>query len=307
MFTQKVTRGSTLLLQRGAGAGLRPAAMTSLQNQLRRLCLSSTSNPRPQLQSPLAVQFLTRSNSSAATATEKPKASDSKKASAKSKTKKKKKPLTELQQKAKESKAHRARLQNLKTVALTPPKVLPDIFYTLAMQVKAPEVAAERDPKTRFQKLSEIVDNLSSYEKQQITEQAAQNRITNKTAYEEFIKSHTPLEILKANMARKTISQLGNDRRRLLKDDRQLKRPMNAYLKYVQSQFEANDFPSHVTTRPEQVRYIAEQWKSLPSSKKDELEKEYAVVREEYFREYERVYGVPCPAVVRQGNAKSTS
>lgn len=176
MFSQKVVRAGFLLPQRGAG--LRPMAMTSMQNQLRRLCLSSTSNPRPQLQAPLVAQLLTRSNSSAATATKEPKAPAPKKASAKPRTpkkasakpsvdKRKKKPLTEVQQKAKEAREYRERIKHLKTVALTPPKRLPEFFRNLATQLKGQEITEEGlSNQDRFRKVAEIVNNISTYEKQ---------------------------------------------------------------------------------------------------------------------------------------------
>lgn len=148
------------------GAIPRPTGVTSVQNQLRRLCLSTNSTQtRPQLQALLPIRSLVQSNSFVTAPTDAKKAKKSK--AKKPKAKKAKKPLTEKQQEAKKIKEEKDHIKQLKETALTLPKKLPFTFQGVAMQTKLVEVRGQyKTMAEAFQKASDLVKTIEGHEKQ---------------------------------------------------------------------------------------------------------------------------------------------
>lgn len=154
----------------------RSTGVGSLNNQLRRLCLSvNSSQTRPQLQS-LAIGAITQS-SSFATASKEPKEAKKPKAKAtKTTTKKstssrsspkKKKALTEKQEEAKKHKEHLAHVRQLKITALTPPKRLSTSFQPLALQEKLLDIKGQHaQAKDAFKAASELVKDMGTHDRE---------------------------------------------------------------------------------------------------------------------------------------------
>lgn len=164
MSLQTVARGGILRMHRGVIP--RPTGVTSMQNQLRRLCLSTSSTQaRPKLQAVLPMRSLLQSKSFATApngekTTKKPNAK-------KPKAKKAKKPLTEEQLARKKLKEDRAQIKQLKLTALQPPKKLPYSFYTLALQAKLPELKGQYPTMGEaFKQAPALIKTIEGYEKQ---------------------------------------------------------------------------------------------------------------------------------------------
>jgi hypothetical protein len=144
-----------------SGVVLRPTGVTSMQNQLRRLCLSTSSTEaRPKLQVALPIRSLVSSKSFAT-------APSDVKTTKKPKVKKAKKPLTEEQLARKKLKEDRAQIKQLKLTALQPPKKLPYSFYTLALQAKLPELKGQYPTMGEaFKQAPALIKTIEGYEKQ---------------------------------------------------------------------------------------------------------------------------------------------
>lgn len=144
------------------GAIPRPSGVTSVQNQLRRLCLSTNSTQaHPQLQNPL-YNTLVQSNGFATAATG---SKTAKKPAAKKP--KQKKELTEAQKEAKKVKAEKEHIKQLKVTALTPPKKLAQTFHALAVQSTLPGLKGQYTTMPEAFKLCcEKIKHIDGYEKQ---------------------------------------------------------------------------------------------------------------------------------------------
>lgn len=182
MTWQLATRGTVLRRVR-VGALPRAARVVGLQHQLQRLSLAATPRPArpltgylasPKLQAPLRL-FATSVDSS------EPKAKKKKTTTAKGQSKKSKKPkkstkpkkreLTEEQKAAKAERKkvvqRRALVQQLKQTALTPPKRLPDQYFSLVVQAKYADVKTPSITQSEaFQAVSQIASSLSAEEKE---------------------------------------------------------------------------------------------------------------------------------------------
>lgn len=180
MTWQLATRGTVLRRVR-VGAFPRAARVVSLQHQLQRLSLAATPRPArpltgylasPKLQAPLRL-FATSTDGSG------PK--EKKKTTAKGRPKKSKKPkksttpkkreLTDEQKAAKAERKkvvqRRALVQQLKQNALTPPKRLPDQYFSLVVQDKYADVKNPSITQSEaFKAVSQIASSLTAEEKE---------------------------------------------------------------------------------------------------------------------------------------------
>ncbi|PVI07083.1 hypothetical protein DM02DRAFT_649027 [Periconia macrospinosa] len=86
-----------------------------------------------------------------------------------------------------------------------------------------------------------------------------------------------------------------------LEDDRELKRPLNAFLRFSVDRRATNDFkkiPVGVSGK-----LVAEEWKALSASEKKKYEDEAAAERVEYERKFEQIYGHPAGSRSRSPSA----
>ncbi|KAL4879510.1 hypothetical protein BJY04DRAFT_193629 [Aspergillus karnatakaensis] len=226
------------------------------------------------------------------------------------KTAPKKKPLTDEQQaqldeklqKQKERKKELAKKAKaiadrkaLRLAMLTPPKALPVSWWAIAVHDKLPDAqkSAEsaKDVKGIFKIATDIAKAMSAEEKQRYVDQGAANKAANKAALDAWVKSHTPLQIAKANHARSKVALLTDKRMVRIPDDRAVKGPKNAFLFYYEEAHDTSDLQGLPTV--EKVRRAGTQWKKLPKSEKEKYLKLAEDDMERYAREHMEVYGFP--------------
>ncbi|KAJ5243171.1 uncharacterized protein N7469_001498 [Penicillium citrinum] len=277
----------------------RPTRVIEVQSQLRQLSLAST----PRFTAPLAGQisglnsqqthaFATTSESGKPKRAAKPKSKSTTKRKSSTTTKKPKKELTEEQ---KEKKAKRAELDHrreLREKALQEPKKLPQTARGLAMKDAFAEHRGQHEGAVAVFKAASASLNEQGNDRimERYQAQVDKNRAANDAAYEEWVKSYTPLQIKEANNARRALGRLTGKRVNVIKDDRQVKRPSSAFIQFVK------DRPSHIETRNRPVSEIqvetANAWKQLSDSEKAPYIQRAAEDRERYRREHLEVYGV---------------
>lgn len=306
MALQWVNRAGVLRHLHLGDALFRPSRVLSMQNRLRRLCISS----QPQLKTArlggLSSITSQRTHSFATDATTKPKRSTkstdgktksitAKKTKSKTKAQSKPKPrrqLTEKQKEAKEKLKAREHLKELKETALTSPKKLPQSAYLLAVQDKMPQARTENQTqKEIFTATVEVVKGLSPLEQERYQHQADQNKATNEAAYADWVQSHTPLQIKAANIARRHLAKLLNKPCRLIKDERLVKRPGTAYIQFAKERNQSGDF-KHMPVPQISLR-IRDEWNNLTESEKEPYTKLAVEDKERYIREHQEVYGEP--------------
>lgn len=174
MSLQWVSRAGVLRHLHLGDAMARPSRVTGLQNQLRRLCLSS----QPRL-TPLvgALSTITSQQShSYATDASRPKPKKSTKATAGTpkKTTAPKKKLTEKQKEAKEKKKQRDHIKQLKETALETPKKLIAAGHRLAFQAKFSELRPQHSEiKETFSAASTAVKDMTADESEVSLRRAA--------------------------------------------------------------------------------------------------------------------------------------
>lgn len=125
--------------------------------------------------------------------------------------------------------------------------------------------------------------------------------------YERWLKSHTPLQIKEANLARRRLSKKTGKNLRQIDDSRLVKRPRTSYLIFLTERTSQGDF-KHMAVKDIAVQ-VAEEWKGLTSSEKEvrwrqrfiestpadlriqKYQNLQSVDRERYVREYREAYG----------------
>lgn len=167
MSLQWVSRAGVLRHLHLGDAMARPSRVTGLQNQLRRLCLSSQPRLTPRVG---ALSTITSQQShSYATDASRPKPKKSTKATdgtrKKSTAPKKKRELTEKQKEAKEKKKQRDHIKQLKETALETPKKLIAAGHRLAFQSKFSELRPQHSTiKETFSAASTAVKDMTADE-----------------------------------------------------------------------------------------------------------------------------------------------
>lgn len=94
---------------------------------------------------------------------------------------------------------------------------------------------------------------------QKYTAVADENAAKYAAKYEEFIKSHTPLQIKEANAARRKLAKLRGTKARILHDERQVKTPRNAFTFFLTEKGAVK----------EKFASLAEEWKSASDTEKE--------------------------------------
>jgi hypothetical protein len=100
---------------------------------------------------------------------------------------------------------------------------------------------------------------------------ANQNRAKNDSAYKKWVQSFTPLQIREANHARDLLKQeakkSGSKKNYThIKDDRQVKLPVNNYASFLQDRFNSGDMKG--MTISEAGKLVAREWKELNPAEK---------------------------------------
>lgn len=201
---------------------------------------------------------------------------------------KKKKPTEEQKEAKKEAqKRKKARLEiaKLKEEALSPPKLLPVTAFGIVL-------TRETGP---IPKKVEIYKNLPAAELEELSNIAQANKVTNHAAYEEWVKTHSPLQIKNANDARRNLRRRLNRHRKFsaIRDERQVKGTRSAYVIFCTEQRATGNF-DHLKGGAVFTR-IAEDWRKLGENERQRYDQLAAEDRKRYINEYTSVYGQPPP------------
>ncbi|KAF7117549.1 hypothetical protein CNMCM5793_006601 [Aspergillus hiratsukae] len=301
--------GGILRYLRRGGALIRPTRVAIANGLVRRICLSTnhhlvnatakTIRPSVILSRPLINSFATTSTPDEETETTKSKGSKTgkkkttKKRSSTAKAKDKPKPrkrLTEKQKEAKKAEKTKELVKQLKKTALEPPKKLIENPWNLAIATVAKEIQARGVKGPDFvAQCSQLAQSISAEERERIATEAEANKAANAAAYDAWIKEHTPLQIREANAARRRLNKIKDTSLRLLRDDRQVKRPRTAYLLYMLDRTGEGDF-KYMKAKDIALR-VTEEWKGLTSTEKEKYLRQAEQDRERYRQEYREVYG----------------
>ncbi|PLB40023.1 uncharacterized protein BDW47DRAFT_123964 [Aspergillus candidus] len=220
-----------------------------------------------------------------------------------------KKDLTEEQKEAADEKKKILKLKQLikelKATALTPPKQLPSQPHLLAIGEK--RKALERGPDESmpdvFRRAVALSRSITAEEQQKFAAQAEANRKTNATTREEWIKSHTPLQIKDANHARRRLAHLTNKKAALLHDDRLVKRPSSAYAQFLQERIRNGDFKYMSVV--EIGQRTGEEWNGMTEPEKAKYRELEVADKNRYHQEYLEVYGEEPGFVTRANKAEA--
>ncbi|KAI3329155.1 hypothetical protein HD806DRAFT_274364 [Xylariaceae sp. AK1471] len=178
----------------------------------------------------------------------------------KAKAKPKPKPITEERKGILERRA-------LKEAALfTEPKPLPDRPWRLFVAESSSGKADGQTAPQRMPSLAREYKELPSYEIQRLESTAAQNRLNNAAAYKAWVESHTPEEINKAMVARRSLKKKYNIPKgfsKPLHDERQPKRPATAFGLFTKARWASGEYSRHTTPMTETSRGIAREWRNL--------------------------------------------
>ncbi|KAE8372917.1 hypothetical protein BDV26DRAFT_273128 [Aspergillus bertholletiae] len=208
----------------------------------------------------------------------------------KPKPKPKARQLTEKQKEAKKAQELRDQIKDLKIAALEAPKKLPERVTTLAIKEKFQEARnSYSKPQDAFKAATDLAKTLSQEEREHLAAVAESNKNANATAYNEWIKSYTPLQVKDANLARVKLTRLTKKKYPPLRDDRLVKRASSSYVIFYLERTGQGDF-KHMAVKDISAR-VAEEWKGLTESEKEKYDRLHAADRERYFREYREVYG----------------
>ena len=121
--------------------------------------------------------------------------------------------------------------------------------------------------------------------KQQYNHQANENKRDNEVAYANWVSQHTPEQIRLANNARSQLRRkLANGKKTKrfghgfspIKDDRQVKRPTNAFFKFNTERQQSGELKNIQLT--EAVRLVKKEWDALSEGEKKVREPLYASI-----------------------------
>ncbi|KAG5294833.1 HMG box domain-containing protein [Histoplasma ohiense] len=200
----------------------------------------------------------------------------------------KRKQLTEKQKEALQKKKAREAIAELKAAALEPPKSLPETAYILLQQQHK-----------QFAGISDTYKNLPSEERQRLDEIAESNRAANRAAFHDWVNRHTPLQIKEANAARRRLRRLLNKKRGFMEisDDRQPKRPANAYMHFVKEVSASGD-----VSTSDRMKKCAELWRSLSMSEKERYQQMALEAKNRYIYDFKSAYGTDPPTRSRSAS-----
>ncbi|KAI9710939.1 MAG: hypothetical protein M1820_002376 [Bogoriella megaspora] len=168
--------------------------------------------------------------------------------------------------------------------------------------------------------LGERFRNLGPAEREHYNHLANENKAAFQTEYDKWVRSHSAEQIRQANAARAnlrrkltTISSNPGHKKSAkfqgrvihnIRDDRAVKRPVNAYTQYVVERFTTGDFKGVKPT--DATKLIGEEWKAMDASDKQKWLDQQEADNARYRREYEATYGHK-PPTAGKTRAKATA
>ncbi|KAJ5939554.1 hypothetical protein N7466_002688 [Penicillium verhagenii] len=301
MSLQLATRAAVLRHLRLGEAIIRPGRVTGLQNQFRSLTISSEPRLTPRVgglsaianqQSHTYATDASAPKKSTKTADGEPKKPKKqiKKKTASPKPRKKPEP-TERQKELKAKEKQRDLIKKLKETALEPPAKLKSQPHHIAFKSKFAEIKSQYSTVPEaFSATVAAIKTIPANEFERYQNQAEENRAANEASFTEWLQSYTPLQIKEANHARRTLTRLTGKRFRSIEDDRLVKRPISAFLWYINERKSSGDLK--YMEPHDLARRVAEEWKSLTESDKEPYRKIQIDDTQRYVREYKDAYGV---------------
>ncbi|KEF56053.1 uncharacterized protein A1O9_07634 [Exophiala aquamarina CBS 119918] len=201
-------------------------------------------------------------------------------------------------------KARAARVELRNAALLDKPKQLPATAYTLLLVAESKGshgsiAASANSVSTKYR-------NLSPEERERLNHEANANAQKNAQAYKKWVQSHTPLEIKKANNARKQLTAQAKaaghkTTYRQIQDDRSVKQPRNAYSYFFGDRYASGDLQG--LSVGESAKLIGKEWAQLSDNAKKPYNNKAAADRERYLEEHKSVYGVDSPAIKKPAKA----
>ncbi|KAI9775963.1 MAG: hypothetical protein M1839_000662 [Geoglossum umbratile] len=245
----------------------------------RRLLATAASDPKPPASKKTGGQT-TGKNTKPAGPRAKPKAAARKPTPRRKKAVAKKKAVKKLtpeqKEKAKAVKA-RARIRELRDLALEKPKMLPNTaFLVLGTEVDM----KGKENADRFVRASSKYKSLTSEERSHYEDIANQNRAANEATYKMWLEQYSPDRIRTANRARAALNRLSPARRlRKLKDERTAPRPLPPFFLYLRERRESGDKNMEIK---EYIRQVGKEWRELPELEKKKYNDAAAESRSRY-------------------------
>ncbi|KAK5149227.1 hypothetical protein LTR04_007318 [Oleoguttula sp. CCFEE 6159] len=155
---------------------------------------------------------------------------------------------------------------------------------------------------------AEQFKNLTPAEREHYNHLANERKAEMEAEYKTWVESHTPEQVRIANKARRRILHLmakksaaaqGLSHPRIIKDERQLKRPTSAFALFYTERFASNDFKG-IPRVSDAARLTSEEWKALSEGEKKKYCDAAAVSLEHYQQEYKALYGHETPGELRK-------
>ncbi|QKX56084.1 uncharacterized protein TRUGW13939_03184 [Talaromyces rugulosus] len=136
--------------------------------------------------------------------------------------------------------------------------------------------------------------NLPSSEREELSRELEKYNQESIRAYDEWVNSHTPLQIKNANIARRRLAALTADKKTSIKlsqikDERQVKRPRTTFILFFKDRINSGDF-KHLTST-EMSSQATSEYNALSAPEKEKYTKLAEQDLERYRRESKEVYG----------------
>ncbi|KAF2433924.1 hypothetical protein EJ08DRAFT_657631 [Tothia fuscella] len=211
-------------------------------------------------------------------------------------------------------KKERDAIKALRETALIEPKRGPDNAWMVFMSEATKEGTGAVT--TRVKEAAAKFKAFTPAELEHYNHIAYSNKDTNEAEYRAWINKHTAEQIRLANSARKTLqrrlkvkSPKGGKKfgRGLspLKDERQIRGPSSAYLKFSTERQKSGDF-KHIKLG-EASTLISKEWKEASPAEKKAYTDLQAADKARYAREYKATYGHPPPSRTPSKASSTTS
>ncbi|KAK3693847.1 hypothetical protein B0T22DRAFT_533025 [Podospora appendiculata] len=219
---------------------------------------------------------------------------------AKEAEKAKKAKAKELAQKQKEKLAHNAartkqasksqELVGLKAAAMiaSEPKKLPEQPWVLFISRKVHLLKGKWSREVMGGLVAEY-KALPASDREEMIAICNQNKLTNKAALNAWVQSFAPIEIYKANAARKRLRNTYNVRISLLKDDRLPKHPLYPYIRFSIARYLQENAPAKVKEGGPAA--VGAEWKALGPEERQPFIDEYERDRAQYVKDVRAVLG----------------
>ncbi|OHF01385.1 HMG box protein, partial [Colletotrichum orchidophilum] len=154
-----------------------------------------------------------------------------------------------------------------KTALLNEPKKLPTSAWLVYVTREHQTAESGSSLTERTKALAESFKNLSSYEVQRLQETADANKLTNNAAYKSWVETIQPTDVAEANRSRARLRNAsGKQVPRTIRDERQPKRPHNAYALFVKARFASGEFSGERLV--DAMKAMGNEWKQLSQSEK---------------------------------------